>query len=344
MTSPAVGLAGDGLTRLLQRYHGVTIEDVLQLVEYLREPDDAVMLTGSLAVGLGNQKSDLDLMLLGSTTAFSAAVPLTHFVSSLRVDVWKLDERVIDRLAASAEAALDTPPVRRLVSFQDAQLLQRYACGVVIDGQPSLEQSALFPVVTRLAKKYFTEMVVRDAGYALLARERGLDLAAAVTARRALESAAEVRLAGLGHPFFGPKWIHHRLRVLDPDGWDAIEQHLVLPEVDDAFGLERAALASIELATSFADTDLTVALDATRFYNPGSELKSPGSKHLLIDQGESTVIELSDEEAAVWSAHLGTDKGTVSGPVAGLDPADRALLHDLTFHAGLALEMIPRSA
>ena len=77
----------ENLQARVGQYHGVSLEQVLGDIEYLRDAGDSVIAGGSLAYGLGNHLSDLDLIVTGTTTVESSRIPVEHFVGSLRVDV-----------------------------------------------------------------------------------------------------------------------------------------------------------------------------------------------------------------------------------------------------------------
>src|SRR5436190_19083432 len=96
----------DALERRIHEYHGVSLATVLGLIDYLRDPGDSVIAGGSLSLGLGNQRSDLDVVIAGRDTAGSGRMPLEHWERSLRVDAWKLNQETIDELFERADRGL----------------------------------------------------------------------------------------------------------------------------------------------------------------------------------------------------------------------------------------------
>src|SRR6266567_207614 len=78
----------------------------LEDLSYLRDAGDSVVAGGSLAFGLGNNLSDLDVVVAGPASFQSTYVPLEHFVKTLRVDVMKLSQKAIDEIFINAQAAL----------------------------------------------------------------------------------------------------------------------------------------------------------------------------------------------------------------------------------------------
>src|SRR5947209_17122358 len=93
------------LERKIEEYHDVSLAEVLEIISYLRDEADSVIAGGSLALGLGNRSSDLDIVIAGEHVE-PAAVPLEHFVKTLRVDVWKRAQTDVDQVFARAEAGL----------------------------------------------------------------------------------------------------------------------------------------------------------------------------------------------------------------------------------------------
>src|SRR5437868_2296858 len=134
------GRRREALDDRLRRFHGVDTGDVLDLIDYLREPGDTVVAGGSLTFGLGNRLSDFDVVVCGPATA-SSAVPLQHWAGSLRVDVWTRAHADLDRLFVHAERALGAEaPIEgafgTVEEEQQLKLLHRVAFGLEVDGPP----------------------------------------------------------------------------------------------------------------------------------------------------------------------------------------------------------------
>src|SRR4029077_15630749 len=130
-------------------------------VRYLRDDGDSVIAGGSLAYGLGKPLSDLDLVVVGSTTPPPSRVPLEHFVGSLRVDFWKLARDLIEATFERAEQALAfTGELHDSFGEFDQEtepkLLHRIAHGVLVDG------SGLDPAPGRDHAAVASGLVVRD--------------------------------------------------------------------------------------------------------------------------------------------------------------------------------------
>ena len=135
--------AASQLAARLQNYHSVTIEQVLKMVDYVRDEGDSVIAGGSLAVGLGNQLSDLDVVVAGGDTTMSSRVPLEHFVGSLRIDVWKMSQALIDSVFERAGRSLRQQGrldelFANLDDEVNLKLLHRIAFGITLDG-PGLQ-------------------------------------------------------------------------------------------------------------------------------------------------------------------------------------------------------------
>src|SRR4029077_14257206 len=221
----------------VERYHGVSLDAVMEVIAYLRDPGDSVIAGGSLALGLGNHRSDLDLVVCGEPTE-STRVPLEHWVDSLRVDVWRRAQADIDELFERAESKLDDQaPLAgafgALNEQTDLKLLHRIPFGIPRDG-PQLR-----PATPRDYGRIARDLVVRE--YAERMRELGLvaqlataagdAIGATFNARLALEAALRGGMTGGGLPFSGDKWLRERLRDDLPGLRSVYAPFAVLPDL-----------------------------------------------------------------------------------------------------------------
>jgi hypothetical protein len=281
------------------------LPDVLELISYLRGEQDFAVVAGSVAVGLGNQASDLDVIVAGSGQESSAALPLTHFLGKVRVDVWRLDRAQLEELAERGRAALaEHAPVQAKLTESDIRILQRLAFGLVIDGRPGelLSSPEARAVVCELCERHFADAACRAAVISHLCGQDLDMVGSAWSARRALDAAGEARLARDGRPLIGAKWLYHRLRDHDPDWWAGIAAYTVLP----ASFAEQFAQSYVCLCLDMAGASLCLDLGyealASRFEWRAREFRYQklGDKHLLLDLKQYRVIEVLPEEARWW--------------------------------------------
>jgi hypothetical protein len=288
--------------------HGVSLERVLAEIAYLRDPGDAVLAGGSLVYGLGNHLSDLDLLIAGSTTLESTRVPIEQFVGSLRIDVWKLAQRLIEETFERAEAALAGAPALH-DSFGDSdhetepKLMHRIAFGVTVDGS-GLELSAERDhgaIATGLVVREYVERMRTSALLARLAERARRPLAAVVNARQAVEEALNATVARRGFPYSGDKWLGERLAHDAPDLAVVHEPFRRLPEDPsaEAAGFVEAAIAA---CTELWGLDLAVAAlaPAARWCAAGLRGVEVGGESLLISARFDAVWNLDEDEARSW--------------------------------------------
>lgn len=290
------------------------LPDVLELISYLRGDQDFAIVAGSLAVGLGNQASDLDVIVAGSAQESSAALPLTHFLGKVRVDVWRLDRARLEELAESGRAALaEHAPVQAKLTESDIRILQRLAFGLVIDGRPGelLSSPGARAVVCELCERHFAETACRAAVISHLCGQDLDMVGSAWSARRALDAAGEARLARDGRPLIGAKWLYHRLREHDPDWWTGIAAYTVLPESFGEQCVQSYIGRCVDMAGASLRLDLGYEALASHFeWKAGqARYQKLGDKHLLLDLKQYRVIEVLPEEAGWWQqlVELGAD-------------------------------------
>jgi len=319
------------LAARLRDHHGVSLEQVLAEVAYLRDEGDSVIAGGSLVYGLGNHLSDLDLLIAGATTMESSRVPLEQWIGSLRIDVWKLAEDLIEETFERAERALADPGALH-DSFGDSdhetepKLLHRIAFGVVIDGaglelSPGRDHRA---VAADLVVREYAERLRASALLARLALRADRPLAAIVNARQAVEEALNAAIANRGLPYSGDKWLGERLLHDAPDLGRLYEPFACLP---DFLAAEAEAFVEEALATcaQIWALDLTVAglAPAARWRSAGLRAMEVGSRRLLLSTRFDAVWDLDPAEAETWrrlSAAVGAEDEAAVWALADCDP------------------------
>jgi hypothetical protein len=292
----------------VERFHRVSLEHVLSEIEYLRDPSDSVIAGGSLAYGLGNHLSDLDLVVSGPATVDSTGVPLEHFMGSLRVDVWKLAQSLIEETFDRAEEAL-TGEGALHGSFgdvdheEDLKLMHRIAFGVVVDGE-GLEQTQgrdYRDVASRLVVREYAERMRSSALLAQLALRADRPIAAVVNARLAVEEALNATVTDRGLPFTGDKWLCERLANQASDLAAAYDPFRQLPENP---ARDAARFVETALTTCSGMWGLKLAIDAllpaVSWRNTDLKVLEIGADRLLVSARFGALWSLTDSEAETW--------------------------------------------
>lgn len=337
------------LDERLRDYHdGTGLTEMLELLDYLRDPGDSVIAGGSLSIGLGNVLSDLDVVLVGDATRTSA-VPLQHWLEkggtagpagdggdatgtpapgSVRIDVWTRSTANVDELFTEAEEALASPtPLLRVFGNteqeQQLKLLHRIAFGVLVDGDPvqPTTPSSRTPqeIAVDLLTREYAERLRESAMIARLAASAGRLLTASFSARQALEEALHAVLHAGGVPFSGDKWLQEQLRPF-PDLLALHARFLDVPRrstgAAEVHSYIDGALADAEdlLGLSLSPADLTFGL---QWKAPPLTLLPLAGQHLLVDAQAGTSWALDDADADAWErlASARTDDGLIPHPV-----------------------------
>jgi Nucleotidyltransferase domain len=308
------------LEQKLQEHHGVDLPAVLETIAYLRDPNDTVLVGGSLAYGLGNARSDLDIVIAGPNTAESSSrMPLEHFLNGLRVDVWKLTAKEIDEIFTRAEECLasDAPfqgAFGDVFEQADLKLLHRLAYGVMIDGPP------LRPIATRSYRDIARDIVMRE--YAERMRDATLTaqvalraeqpLPAMTAARFAVEDALQVTVAARGVPFSDNKWLQTRLLSDASDLWPAYAPFRRLPAAsEDAQAFVAEALETCQRLTGLA-LDLPTLMADAQWRNSDLRCLKIGADHVLVSPRHGVIWMLAESESTAFTG-LGERDGWPCG-------------------------------
>lgn len=307
-TAAEEGGGREALDARLRADHGVSLESVLAEIAYMRDPGDSVIAGGSLVYGLGNHLSDLDLLIAGSATIESSRVPVEQFVGSLRIDLWKLAQRLIEETFERAESALAGGAALH-DSFGDSdhetepKLLHRIAFGVTIDGDglelsPERDHRA---IATGLVVREYLERMRTSALLAQLALRAARPLAASVSARQAVEEALNATVAQRGFAYSGDKWLGERLARDAADLAAVHEPFRRLPE-DPARGAAEFVAAAIVACAELWDLDLGIPAlaPAARWSGAGLRAVEVGADRLLISARFGAVWNLDEAEAESW--------------------------------------------
>ncbi|HEX8743227.1 MAG TPA: nucleotidyltransferase domain-containing protein [Thermoleophilaceae bacterium] len=322
------------LERRIGEYHEVTMAEVLDVVAYLRDDGDSVIVGGSLAIGLGNRLSDLDVVVAGRETPASQ-VPLEHWVKSLRVDVWLRSQRDVDALFERAESALESErPLQGAFGSvdeeQELKLLHRVAFGLHWDGPELVPSTRDYRDIARdLVVREYAERMRESACVAMLAHPAGRDRAAGVNARLAVEEAMQAVLADRGHPWSGDKWLQVRLQEHESECHDLYRPYAVLPEPgSDVGGFVRGAA---ELAERMTGVELALERLVPLFAWSPAELRSfsLGGERVLVATEPGMLWRLEEAEAAAWERLVDRYGERGPWPAAECDPAEASLAVEL---------------
>jgi hypothetical protein len=298
----------EDLQARVKRFHGVSLEGVLGEIEYLRDAGDSVIAGGSLAYGLGNHLSDLDLVVSGPATVESTGVPLEHFIGSLRVDVWKRAQGLIEETFDHAEEALAREGALH-GSFGDVdhqeelKLMHRIAFGVVVDGE-GLEPTQgrdYQAVASHLVVREYAERMRASALLAQLALGADRPVAAVFNARLAVEEALNATVTDRGLPFTGDKWLSERLANQATDlaaAYDPFRQLPENPPRDAARFVEAALIACTGMWG--LDLGIDVLVPAAGWRNTDLRVLEIGADRLLVSAHVGALWSLDESEAETW--------------------------------------------
>jgi hypothetical protein len=307
----------------IERFHGVSLERVLAEIEYLREADDTVIAGGSLAYGLGNGLSDLDMVVSSPATIKSSRVPLSHFIGSLRVDVWKLGQASIESSFGRAERALASEGqllgvIGDIDDEDEFKLLHRIAFGVVIDGyglELEREGTDYRQVASELVMREYAERMRASALVAQLALRASRPLAAVVNARLAVENALNATVTQRGFPFISDKWLGERLDADMPELANLYAPFRQLPTdpARDGAGFVEAALRACEETWKLElELDALAAMAQWRS-TEDLELAAVGSDQWLLAPCSGVICELDESEANAWRRLTSAEGGGQNG-------------------------------
>jgi hypothetical protein len=298
------------LDRRIQEYHGATLDEVLELIAYLRDEGDSVLAGGSLTsgTGMGNARSDLDVVIAGQDSE-SSQIPLEHWLKGLRIDVWKRRHAEIDEVfeRAGRRLASDVPfhgAFGDVDEQADLKFLHRIAHGIILDG-PQLEPAGTVnyrDVARELVVREYAERMRESAFVAQLAAAAGNSIGATSNARAAVEDALNAAVTSYGLPFTDNKWLRERLANDRSDLELLYLPFAVLPDPSDeeeSRRFVRAALDTCDRATGLA-LSLGDLVGAARWANTDLQLIMVGGAKFLLSEAQGGLWELDDDEAGAW--------------------------------------------
>ncbi len=307
MSSEEDSIRRDELDRHIREYHGLDLEGVLQAIGYLRDSGTSVIAGGSLAFGLGNERSDLDVVITGDSVVDGSRVPLEHFMATLRVDVWRRGQDQVEEIFKQADRVLacSEPLYDKFGTVEqeaDLKLVHRIAFGIQLDGPPvRLSLSRDHRELARdLVVREYAERMRESVFAAQLGDAVGSAPASTMSGRRGVEDALHMIVAARGLPFTGDKWLHERLLRDAPDLQALYEQFAALPDPEkDSDGFVRRA---VELCSQLSGLDLTVStLSRSAVWAiDGLRLVEVRGKRFLVSKEHGVLWELDENDVAAW--------------------------------------------
>ncbi len=299
----------DGLDRRIRDYHGLGVEEVLQAIAYLRDSETSVIAGGSLAFGLGNELSDLDVVITGDSVLDGSRVPLEHFVDTLRIDVWRRGQDQVEEIFEQADRALTSsePLYGKFGTAEqeaDLKLVHRIAFGIQLDGPPvRLRLSRDHREVARdLVVREYVERMRQSVFAAQLGDKAESPLASIMNGRRGVEDALHMVVAARDLPWTGDKWLHERLLRDATDLQVLHEEFAVLPDPENDWrGFVQRA---VELCSKLSGLDLAVAtLSRSAVWDLGElRIAEVHGESFLVSKEHGGLWELDESDIAAWRA------------------------------------------
>jgi hypothetical protein len=329
-------ISANKLARRLKESEKKTIQRYAEMAERVSFAGEAVILGGSLAFGLGNRKSDIDILILDSTSSGRSPGPFQFFESGDRVEITRLQVADLDSLAKDIADRLGESG-SLTVPHEKIRELSRAAFGCHIAGRAIDEavdarlrrtcQEAVLAGSTTSARKH--------ALVALLAAEQE-DLATACwNARGAVDAALQWSLLAAGHPYAGSKWLYEQARA-EPGlaaEWEAVQPCLRIPRDRDG-RREHLARCFAVFEPTFLTEPTLAGLGADAGWRCGTlELCRLAGRRVVVDPETNTVTEIDPGRVPGLRRLFELAPGNAL-PVSTSDPAERAAVWPL-YVAGL---------
>jgi hypothetical protein len=296
------------LDQRLQDYHGATLERVLEMIDYLRDPGDSVLAGGSLTsgTGMGNQRSDLDVVICGKDSE-SSQMPLEHWLDGLRIDAWKRKQDDIDEVFERARKRLasDQPFHGAFGDVEEQaslKFLHRIAYGIILDG-PALKPTGTWnyqDVARDLVVREYAERMRESAFVAQLSTDAGNSIGATLNARAAVEDAMNATVTSWGMPFTDNKWLRERLANDASELEPLYRPFAVVP--DDGGDPSEFVGAAFETCQGLTGVEMSRAalLRDAAWLNTDLKLMKVGDAQMLLSTKEGGLWRLEDGEVTAW--------------------------------------------
>lgn len=284
---------------------------------------DAVLITGSIAAGLGNEASDIDLFLIGPDLFEHRR---QSALDGARVDLYELSVTELGRLVDAVHAARPEQPL----SGSDLALAIRLCCGQTASASAPVRR-LLDQLSVEHLKPHVVDRWLAAAFTALedLAGQRrsGDDDGALFCARAALAAAGKAVAAVQGDLYDGQKWVFKQLDRSAPDGFPSpLFRHLLradapLDEIEDFIQSSLIAVATVGLRRGTLE-------DWPSWTSGPGPLRRTRGVHPRLDGTETVLtvplhraVQARPDAALVWGICHGTTRAAAAA--AALVLADR---------------------
>lgn len=310
-------LAREDLARHLGKLGKPDLIDIIGSAQRVAQPNESIMIVGSLALGLGNRSSDIDLLIINPGEPDRPNGPFQFFVDDERIEIIRVAQTplraTVDDLARRLDAG---QPIG--LGQERERLLSRVAHGAQVAGAPvdAEFEAHLATVWQRAILRRTRESVRKHALVAALAVDQGDDLVASWNGRGAVEAVLQLGALRAGLPYAGAKWLYEQLRGR-PELAAATEL-LRLPRTPAERHAHTAACLA-EAATALGTGTGLAELGAdARWDGGGLHSRRLFDRSVLVNTEHNTVHELTAEQASAWQELAGRPVGTESRPARAL--------------------------
>jgi len=285
--------------RLLAEFGKPTLTEIAKAASEASFSDELMILGGSLGLGLGNEKSDIDVLLVNPGVPARSPGPFQFFADGERIEIVRIDLTYLRSVVRELSRALGrSEPIG--LPHAEARLLSRVAHGCRMGGPPldAGFESALARTCHLATIQRSAESARQHGLVAALALEQEDELIASWNARGAIEAILQRDVLRSGLPYAGSKWLTEQLAMLECGA--AIRPLLQLPRPGDRQAYLTDCLAVI---ADSLDTPATIpGLGETARWDTAGlgHYHLPGAD-VLVQQEHNAVIELAADAGPAWA-------------------------------------------
>jgi hypothetical protein len=315
------------MTVLLDRYHvggatsaavtnelGAVGADVQEISELLAVYDGEAYLVGSLAVGFGDSRSDIDIHVISDDPEASEGAALIFTGTGGCVDVQYMSRRTVSRRLATERPGQRIRPGGR----SGAWLMSRWLNALPLQADsPALLSAEQRAQAFELITMSLAGDLVALTGFAMLA-ERCQAARAWYLCRRAGIAAWELAATLAGEHYLGERWLPRR--SADPRVADICEVACSAATTAElSWLLGRLGVAADEVP---ARVRLSASPDAERWAIAGEELALVGGRRLVrrVHPVPATIAEAAAADPESVLSGLGCGALTWTVDLAGVEP------------------------
>jgi nucleotidyltransferase-like protein len=285
--------------RLLAELGKPRLEKIVSVAAQVSFPDESIILGGSIGLGLGNYRSDIDVVLLSPASPPRPAGPFQIFADGERIEVVRASLFELRSMVTYlADALASAQPIR--LSHADLRLLSRAAYGCRAGGaplNPKVEEE-LVQICHLTAIRRSTEAARQHALVAALALEQADGLIAAWNLRGALEAVLQEEMLRSGAPYAGSKWLPEQLAASGHG--TRLLPLLDLPADGSEQAFVTACLTEVERVLRTPTTVRALGHHA-RWSISGLDEYCLGQRNVLVQREHNAVTELTPDDHAAWN-------------------------------------------